>query len=307
MKAIAVFILVAAGVWAQAVPGAAAPQAAPAPALPNLPDENVLATFEDGGKLTMGDFRKIFMILPADTQQMALKDRKMFFHQWGLMRKLGQMAEQGKLDEQSPTREALMFNRMLLMSQAQISEVVKNTAVENAEIVKYYDINKATNYKLVRVKAIYIGFNNNPAATGAGGKKPLTEEQASAKAAKLVADLRTGADFVKLAKENSDDEASRNKDGDFATLRASDNIPDALKSAVFALKQGELTEPVRQPNGFYIFRAEEITVRPLSSVREEIYNLLKDQRSKEWMDKTNRELKVTYNSAEFFGTVPPPK
>jgi peptidyl-prolyl cis-trans isomerase C len=300
MKAIVLVILVAAGVWAQAVPGAAAPQAAPAPALPNLPEETVLVTFEDGGKLTMGDFRKLFAVLPPDTQQMALRDRKMFFHQWGLMRKLGQLAEQNKLEEQSPTREALMFNRMLVMSQAQISETVKNTTVENAEVVKYYDINKA-NYKLVRVKAIYIGFNNNPAATGAGGKKPLTEEQASAKAAKLVADLRTGADFIKLAKENSDDEASRNKDGDFATLRASDNIPDALKSAVFALKQGELTEPVRQPNGFYIFRAEEITVRPLSSVREEIYNLLKDQRSKEWMDKTNRELKVTYNSPEFFG------
>jgi hypothetical protein len=32
------------------------------------------------------------------------------------------------------------------------------------------------------------------------------------------------------------DETSRQKDGDFATLRSSDNIPDAFRKAVFAMK-----------------------------------------------------------------------
>ena len=307
MKVIVVFVLLAAAsVRAQQGPGAATPQAAPAPALPNLPDETVIATFEDGMKLTMGEFRKIFAVLPPDNQQMALRDRKMFLHQWGLMRKLARQAEENKLDEQSPTKEALSFNRMVILSQVQIGDAVKNISVEPAEIVKYYDVNKAK-YKLVRVNAIYISFNNNPVATGVSGKKPLTEAEASAKTAKLVADLRAGADFVKLAKENSDDETSRNKDGEFATIRATDNIPDSLKSAVFALKQGELTDPIRQPNGFYIFRAEEVTVRPLSQVRDEIYSMLKEKLSGEWMEKANREFKVIYSSPEFLGTPAPPK
>jgi peptidyl-prolyl cis-trans isomerase C len=306
MKAIVVLVLFAAGVWAQGVPGKPGPQTAPAPALPNLPDETVIATFEDGVKFTMGDFRRLFAVLPPDSQQMALRDRKMFFHQWALMRTLSQLAEKNKLDEQSPNKEALNFNRMLLMSQAQVSDMMRNTTVEPAEIVKYYDVNKSK-YKTVRVKAIYISFSSNPAAAPAGGKKQLTEAEAAAKAGKLVIELRAGADFGKLVKEHSDDEASRNKDGDFATLRTTDNIPDAIKSAVFALKQSELTEPIRQPNGFYIFRAEEIVVRPLSQVRDEIYSALKDQRSGEWMERANRDVKVTYDSAEFFNTGAPGK
>lgn len=298
MKAIFAFLAFCTISLAQVPQGAAAPPAA-APTLPNLPDEEVLATFPDGVKFTMGEFRKVFAVLPPDSQQMALRDPKMFFHRWGLMRSLTQMAEKSKLEEQSPYKEALNLNRIQILSQAQVSEVVKNSTVEPAELVKYYDVNKAK-YKSVRVKAIYVSFNNNPAALATGGKKPLTEEQANAKAAKLLAELRAGADFVKLVKEHSDDEPSRSKDGEFPTLRQTDNIPDAIKTPVFALKQGELTEVVRQPNGFYIFRAEEIIVRPFSQVREEIYNLLKDQHTNEWMAKTDREFKMTYNSTEFF-------
>ena len=48
---------------------------------------------------------------------------------------------------------------------------------------------------------------------------------------------------------------------------------------MFALKKGDVSEPLKQPNGFYLLRAEEVTVRPLSEVRDEIYNDLKTARS----------------------------
>ena len=109
--------------------------------------------------------------------------------------------------------------------------------VEPADITKYYDANKQK-YTQVRVKAIYIAFSDDASSSAGKGKKPLTEAEAKAKAAKLKTALKGGADFVKLVKENSDDETSREKDGDFATLRSTDNIPDAFRAAVFALKQG---------------------------------------------------------------------
>jgi parvulin-like peptidyl-prolyl isomerase len=138
-------------------------------------------------------------------------------------------------------------------------------------------------------------FSTNPAAS-AGGKKPLTEDAAKAKASKLLADLRAGADFIKAVKEYSEDETSRAKDGDFQTLRPSDNIPDSIKSAVFALKPGELTDVVRQPSGFYIFRAEEVSSQPLAEVRGEILAFLKQKRSTDWMAQANRDTKVTYTA-----------
>ncbi len=50
--------------------------------------------------------------MPAQMQQNALRDRKAFVQQFALMQRLSEMAEQAKLDQQSPTRESLAFNRM---------------------------------------------------------------------------------------------------------------------------------------------------------------------------------------------------
>jgi hypothetical protein len=287
-------------IWAQTAPDAAA-----APPMPDLPDDAVVAIFGDGTKFTMGNFKKIYQALPPANQQMALRNREAFLHQWELMRKLTKMAEDAKLDQESPYKESLAYSRMNVLASAEINAAVGQIVVEPADIVKYYDSNKPK-YTQVRVKAIYIAFNDDPAASSAAkGKKPPTEAEAQVKAGKLLAAIRNGADFVKLVKENSDDETSREKDGDFATLRSSDNIPDAFRAAVFALKKGEVTEPLKQPNGFYLLRAEEVTVRPLSEVRDEIYNDLRNLRSDQWLRGMDREAKVQIVNPAFLGAPAP--
>lgn len=292
MKSLSVFLFVCfSAAWAQTAPAPAA-----APQMPNLPDQTVIAVFDDGAQLTMGDFKKIFAILPPDNQPLVLRDRKNFLQQWAFMRKLAQLAEKQKLDRESPSKEQLEYSRMMILSQAKLAEAMNSTTVEPAEIVKFYDTEKER-FKEVRVKAIYVSF-------GTGGKGP-TEDEAKAKATRLLADIRAGADFVKLVRENSDDETSKAKDGDFATLRQNDNIPDAIRTAVFALKQGEVTEPVRQPNGFYLLRADEVRYRPLSQVRDEIFTQLKQQHYGQWLDQTNKDTKVETAPA-FLADAPPP-
>ena len=260
----------------------------PISALPNLPDEQVIARFDDGVKFTMGDLRKLYPALPAPLQNAAVNDPMEFFHEYAVMRKYTQMAEERKLDTESPYKEALMFHRMFTMYQAMLDSAYRTASVEPAEIVNYYDAHK-DNYKQVRVKAIYIPFTDSQ-----GDGKEMTEAQAKEKAGKLVAQIRGGADFVKLVKENSEDETSKAKDGEFATLRPSDNVPDAIRAAVFALKQGEISAAVRQPHGFYIFRAEEVSYRPLSQVRDQIFTEIKTEHASEWVKKTDRETKVEF-------------
>jgi peptidyl-prolyl cis-trans isomerase C len=290
--------------FAQTAPGSA--PAAPPPAMPNLPDDTEVAAFGDGTKLTMGEFKRIYEALPPANQQMALRNRAQWLHQWELLRKLTKMAEDAQLDQQSPYKENLAYARMNVLATAEIGAAINLIVVEPAEIVKYYDSNKRK-YTHVRVKAIYIAFSDDAAAGSKGkGKRPLTEAEAKAKADKLLAAIKGGADFVKLVKENSDDETSREKDGDFATLHASDNIPDAFRAAVFALKQGDVSEPLKQPNGFYLLRAEEVTVRPLADVRDEIYTELKNVRSDEWLRGMDSEAKVQILSPEFISPAPAP-
>ena len=284
-------------VWAQT---ASAPKV---PALPQLPDDTVIAVFDDGAQFTMGDFKKVYAVLPPQNQQMALRDRKTFLEQWAFMRKLAKMAEQQKLDVQSPTKEALEYYRMMILSQAKVNDVVSTTTVEPAEIVNYYDANKEK-YKQVRVKAIYIGFSTD-ASHSSSGKPSRTEEEAKAKAEKLLGQIHAGADFVKLVKEDSEDETSKAKDGDLAVFRPSDNIPDAIRAAVFAMKQGDVAGPVRQPNGYYLLRAEEVTYRPLSEVRTEIFTQLKQEHYAKWLSDENKSTKVEFPAPAFLNNAPP--
>jgi parvulin-like peptidyl-prolyl isomerase len=268
------------------------------PSMPKLPDDTPIAEFDDGTKFTMGDFKKVYGVLSPAQQQMALHDRMQFLQQWAFMRKLARMAEQEKLAERTPYKEAIEQYRMQILSEAKIADAINQVVVEPGEIVKVYESSKFK-YSQVKVKALYIAFSDEGESTG--GKKPLTEGQAEAKSKKLLADARGGKDFVKLIKENSDDETSRAKDGDFDTLRQSDNIPDAFRTAVFALKKGEITEPLKQPNGYYLLRAEEVSFRPLSDVRDDIYNELKNAKAREWLDRMNLSTVVKVLNESFVG------
>ena len=284
----------------------AAQVAAPPPGtLPNVPDETVIAVFDDGTKLTMGDFKAYYGVMPQSSQQAILRDRKAFLEQWGLLRKLAALGEKKKLDQTSPNKEALEYNRLLVLSQAAVNEELLSSAPQPQEVEKYYEANKER-YKQVKVKAIYITFSKEAVSKlGSNGRPLLTEEEAKAKTQKLVTEIRSGTDFVKLVRENSDDAASKEKDGDFATLQPTDNIPDAIKTAVFALKQGEVSDPVQQPNGFYILRAEEISYRPLADVRSEMLENMKQEHFRQWMEQLRGSVKVQFPNPEFLNTTPP--
>jgi len=257
MKVLSI-LLFTCSLFAQPAP---APSPTLSPAVASLPDETVIAVFDDGAKFTLGEFKKLFTALPENNQQSIMRDRKGFLEQYALMRKLAHMADVDKLDQASPTKESIEFNRLFILSQAKMNSEVMSGDIQPEEITKYYEDNKAR-YKQVKVKAIYVAFTKAAASQpNSSGKKLLSEEEARAKAQKLLVQIRGGADFVKLVRENSDDAASRAKDGDFETLKPTDNIPDAIKVAVFSLKQGETSEPIEQPNGFYLLRADEVIAK----------------------------------------------
>ena len=275
------------------------------PTLPDLPGDTVVVVFDDGVKLTMDQFRDLISVQPPAQQQLMIANRQAFLHQYAVMRKLGQVAEKEGLDKQSPTKERLEFQRLSVLAQTKLMMTMSLATVDPAELSKYYEANKER-YKVVKVKAIYVAFSS-ATASSAAGKKPVTEEQAKTKITGLLAQIRGGADFVKLVKENSDDETSRAKDGDFLTVRVNDNIPDAMRTAVFQLKQGEVSEPVRQPSGFYLFRADEVSYRPFQEVRDEIFTTLQQQHGTEWMRQFDSTTKVDFPSAAFLsGTGQPP-
>jgi parvulin-like peptidyl-prolyl isomerase len=91
-------------------------------------------------------------------------------------------------------------------------------------------------------------------------------------------------------------------------IRPSDNLPDAFRPVLFSMKQGEVSEPLRQANGYYLLRAEQVSYRPFEQVRDEVFQQLRSDRATQWMnDQQAAASKIQFPSAEFLGTAEPAK
>jgi parvulin-like peptidyl-prolyl isomerase len=193
---------------------------------------------------------------------------------------------------------------MNVLAQAQIGSEFNKLLIPPEEVKAHYEKNKA-NYEQARVKAIYVPFGTAAPQAAPDAPKPLSEAEAKAKAVDLVKQARAGADFVKLVKEHSKDPNSVAKDGDFGLVARGASIPDHIKTAIFAAKPGEITDPVRQPNGFYIFRIEERTTAPLEQVQASITEELKNARFGQWIQAQQSSVKIEERTSSAAPAQPP--
>jgi hypothetical protein len=299
MKSGSLLITVFLAIGLAQTPPASSPSPQPAPTAPSAPPPDTVIATVDGTKLTYGEVANFLKGMNPQMQQNAMRNRKDFVERYALMRKLSTLAEQAKLGERSPYKEAIESYRMNMLMQAEINEYVDHILITADDLQKYYAENKSR-YDQVKLKVIYIPFSSTPAGTTADNKKRLTEEEAKTKAEQLIKEIKGGADFVKLVKENSEDASSKAKDGDMGTLSRADNLPESIRSVVFALKAGEVSDPVRQPNGFYIFRADEVSQRPLEQVREQLVKQLQSERLQEWLKSTTKSLNIKFENEQFF-------
>lgn len=101
----------------------------------------------------------------------------------------------------------------------------------------------------VKISEIYLGLAGRD------------EAQVKAKAQQLVAAARSGADFKKLAADNSEREdkghrvapESKGYVGQFDVPSLRQDIADAIKN----VKAGMVTDPLKTPDGYQIFRVDE--------------------------------------------------
>jgi peptidyl-prolyl cis-trans isomerase C len=251
--------------------------------------------------VTAAELTAILQANPPEARKNMLKDGKAFVEQLGLMRKLQAMAEEAKLDQKSPIKEQLALFRMQTLANAQVGAATDAIPVTLDDQKKFFEANR-DRYTQAKVKVLFVSFRANPAEPAdPKSRKFLSEPEAKAKIEKLLAQVRAGADFVKLLKENSEDTESLARDGDFGQpIRRSDSVPENIKSAIFSLKPGEVTDPVRVSAGFYLFRLEELVTQSFDEVASDIFNELRQKRFSEWMEKTQKSVTVKIENEEFF-------
>ncbi|MCA1596158.1 MAG: peptidylprolyl isomerase [Chloroflexi bacterium] len=97
---------------------------------------------------------------------------------------------------------------------------------------------------------------------------PKTDATVKAQAATVVAQLKSGADFSKLAKQYSTDTTTKSKGGAMGWASLSGGfLPDTLKAAVKA-KVGDILGPFKSAAGYQIIKVTGFTTRLPSGVRE---------------------------------------
>jgi peptidyl-prolyl cis-trans isomerase D len=156
----------------------------------------------------------------------------------------------------SPEYVALEYAELRL---EQLASQVEPT---EADLQKLYDDNRAmyVREESRRARHIVIGVDE-----GSDDAKAL------ALAGKVVAEARAGKDFAELARQYSTD-PTKDQGGDLGFVTKS-QFEGPIGDALFAMKVGDVSEPVKSQYGYHILKLEEIQAteeRPFAEVRAEL-------------------------------------
>ena len=267
---------------------------------PNEVKPETVVAVVNGKPYTATDLDKILSPLSPVRQQMARRDPKAFLEEFALFDLIGDMAEKSKVYEKSPYKEQIAEMRRQIMVQAQVNEYRNALPIMPAEQKKYYDAN-IDKYKETKVKMIFIPYAAAPVAN-AKGKPPLTEAEAKAKAESVVKLARSGVDFVKLVKEHSEDPGTASHDGDLGigVRSTTTNVPENVRTAVLAMKAGDVSDPLKQASGYVVVRAESITQASYETVKDDIFKEIKDAEVRKLVDETRKKATVKIENNAYF-------
>ncbi|XEN37058.1 peptidylprolyl isomerase [Paraclostridium ghonii] len=127
----------------------------------------------------------------------------------------------------------------------------KNTKISEDDMKKYYEENKKS-YVDNEVKASHILISTVDQKTN----KPISEEkqkEAKKKADELCEKAKSGEDFAKLAKDNSEDKGSATNGGDLGFFSKGQMVPEFEKTA-FAMEKGDVSDVVKTQYGYHIIK-----------------------------------------------------
>lgn len=264
----------------------------------NLPEDTVIATL-NSGPLTFGEIRAVLTGANAQLQDAFRAQPQAFLGQYAMMLELARMAEEANLDQKSPYKEQIQWVRSQVLMQAKLNSYNDSISINTTSQNEFYQAN-LDRYTEAQVKVLYISFAANAGQTRADGSPVPTEDEARKTIDSLRQQIENGADFVELVHEYSEDATSREKDGDFGVIHQTDAVPDAIKQVIFSLEAGEVSQPIRQPNGFYLFRVERIGTLPLEDVLQQLMRDAKTAKFQEWFESVQNSIDITYERPDYF-------
>jgi peptidyl-prolyl cis-trans isomerase C len=114
----------------------------------------------------------------------------------------------------------------------------------------------------------------------------------------IIADIKKGGAFDKIAKEKSTDKASGAEGGDLGWFKKSDMVKE-FADAAFALKKGEMTEvPVKTQFGYHVITIEDRRKAPPPAF-EELQDQLREELARETVTAMLDQLRASAKIEKF--------
>jgi len=187
-------------------------------------------------------------------------------------------------DAKNVVREQLIVKRA----------VDQNITVSDAQIKDYFAKNHAQFDQPKQVRARHI----------------LVKTKAEADS--IEAQLKSGADFATLAKKYSMDPGSKDKGGELGFFGPGQMVK-SFQDVAFAMKPGQISQPVQTPFGWHIIQVEEVRPAVTASLanahdkaRDQLMAVQEQQLIPQFMQTLQSGAKIDISDAQYAGLFPSP-
>ncbi|HEX3694391.1 MAG TPA: peptidylprolyl isomerase [Polyangia bacterium] len=157
------------------------------------------------------------------------------------------------------------IKRQLLRFRVINISVGSRVSISDDDVKSYYERHMKTGSNTqVRASHIFVAIPD--------GADAATVAEKQAQAQRMLERAQKGEDFAKLARELSDDPATRNEGGDLGYF-GKDMLPKPIEEIVFAMNVGEIRGPVRADRGFHVIKLVDKRTKeakPLEEVKDDI-------------------------------------
>jgi len=169
--------------------------------------------------------------------------------------------------------------RQIKYAMVDSSKLEAATSVSAADLQAYYDQHRDEYRVPEQVKVSHILIKTALPAPGAKEDEKAVAE-ARKKAEDVLAQVKAGGDFAKLAEKYSDDPGSAKSGGELGWIGRGRTVPEFEKAA-FSLAKGQTSDLVKSSYGFHIIRVEDkqdAHLKTLADVKTEIEGKVRQQK-----------------------------
>jgi parvulin-like peptidyl-prolyl isomerase len=274
--------------------------------LPDVPPDRVVITVGDI-KITAAQFNAFVESLPAQYRNNMGRGnaRKQLADNIAKTLTLAQEAQKRKLDQTPEFKAKEIFQGYNLLATELAAVAGKDLQISEADLRQYYEAHK-NEFETVHARHVLIRFQGSQVAVRPG-QKDLSDAEALAKAQEVRKKIQDGGDFAAIAKAESDDVGSGGNGGELPPFRHGQMVP-SFEAAAFAMKAGELSEPVKSQFGYHIILVVSHDAKPFEEVRADLETRMKPEQGQKAVNNLIAELQKANPPVldpEFFPAVAP--